>query len=188
LDGGVDAVADADEEDASPDAADDASEEAGPDASEEAGQDASNDVTTDVSADVATDAPDAPDAPDASTRPAGQCKADSECSGPTAACSMSAPGGICLGCGSDSDCGNPLEFECFASTCRRICANDEDCPEGLRCAANKYCNLVSCSATCAPPYVCSNGFCRRPQCAGTPPVCPTGMTCGQDNYCVESNL
>ena len=144
------------------------------------------DVPMDVPLDIALDVP--LDVPfDTSGRPPGQCKADGDCSGPMASCSMSAPGGICLGCGSATDCGNPLEFECTgAGSCRAFCEGDEDCPWGLRCGSNGACQLISCSSSCPTPYVCSGGLCRRPQCSSTPPACPTGMACGQESYCVEN--
>lgn len=155
-----------------------------PDAPTEASPDVAGDVTLDTTEDVAEDV--APDAlVDASTRPPGQCKSDSDCTGPMATCSMSAPGGICLGCGSDSDCGNPLEFECFASACRRLCADNEDCPHGMECSLTQYCRLISCSTSCPDPYICEGDLCRRPECSTVPPACPTGMSCGQENYCVE---
>lgn len=170
--------------DARPESGLDASEDAFPDAAPEAGPDVAVDVVTEAAQDAEPDAP--ADAPtDASDRPPGQCTQDDDCAGPNAACSMSAPGGICLGCGQDSDCGNPLDFECYAAACRRYCAGDEDCPLGMECSANLYCKLMNCSSSCPPPYVCHGGLCRRPECSSASPQCPDGMSCGQDDYCVE---
>lgn len=191
-DAGEDVVQEAAPDTGSPDAPADVALDEGIDVTSEAGEDAAPDATEDATPDVVEDV--VPDVVedvaqvDASTRPPGQCAQDSDCSGPMANCSMSAPGGICLGCGTDSDCGNPLEFECYTTTCRRFCVDDEDCPLGKQCSSNGYCNLISCSASCPAPYVCGSGFCRRPQCASTTPQCPTGMTCGQGDYCVEDNL
>lgn len=210
-DAGVDAPDEASSEAGQPDATTDAPAETGNDAQPEAGQDAMPDATADVAPDVAPDAPEdappdvvpdvqpdvapdvgaetGPDAqPDASTRPPGQCANNADCSGPAATCSMAAPGGICMGCGQDSDCGNPLEFECYSGACRRYCTDDEDCPSGLECSANLYCKLISCSSGCPAPYVCGGNFCNRPTCAATTPQCPDGMSCGQGDYCVEDGL
>lgn len=180
LDEGVDVAAEAGEDATPQDATPDATEDAPPDVVEDATPDAAQDAAADVAQDVAQ--------VDASTRPPGQCKQDSDCSGPMASCTMSAPGGICMGCGTDSDCGNPLEFECYNGACRRYCVENEDCPLGKQCSSNGYCNLISCSAGCPAPYECGGNFCNRPQCASTSPECPAGMSCGQGDYCVEDGL
>ena len=175
--------------DATPDAMHDAMHDATVDATPDAPDDAAEDATADVQPDVEPDVVDSGPEPDASNRPPGQCAQSSDCSGPTATCSMAAPGGICMGCGQDSDCGNPLEYECTAvGSCRRYCNTDEDCPLGLECSANQYCKLINCSSGCPAPYVCGGSFCNRPECASTSPQCPDGMSCGQGDYCVEDSL
>jgi hypothetical protein len=186
LDEGIDVTSEAGQ-DAAPDATDDAPPDVVEDVVPDVMPDVADDVVPDVVEDVVPDVVEDVAQVDASTRPPGQCGQDSDCSGPAAYCTMSAPGGICGGCGTASDCGNPFEFECNIS-CRRLCVDDEDCPLGKQCSSTGYCNLISCSASCPDPYVCSGGFCRRPQCASATPQCPTGMSCGQGDYCVEDGL
>jgi hypothetical protein len=176
--------------DVAPDSYEDVEQDSPQDVTQDVAQDITQDIAQDITQDVAQDSPQevALDvAFDSSGRPPGQCKSNSDCSGPAAECSMSAPGGICMGCGSATDCGNPLEFECTGvGSCRAYCTSDEDCPWGLRCTATNTCALISCTSSCPSPYVCTSGYCRRPACSTTPPTCPTGMSCGQGNICVEN--
>jgi hypothetical protein len=169
-------------QDASPDAPSDAlADTTGPDSSvDAAGQDGPPDAADDAPQyDATADGTEAGD-----VRPAGQCRSDGDC-GPGQTCTMTAPGGLCAGCGTADDCPDPLAFECFMGTCQRTCSEDTDCPAGYECKSVGRCGLIACSGSCPPPYVCSGGFCRRPACSGTPPECPAGMTCGQDDVCVE---
>jgi hypothetical protein len=119
----------------------------------------------------------------AGVRPAGQCVVDGDCGG-SLTCTVSAPGGICAGCGGTCPLG--LAYECYAASCVRGCAVDDDCPAGLRCAAATRCALIACSATdagtgCPDPFTCQGGFCRRPLCSGG---CPGGWIC-RGTYCTE---
>ncbi len=188
----VDAAQDA--SDAAPDQRDDAAQDGSPDAPSDAvadttGPDSSVDAAGwDGPPEAANDAPqdgvseDVTEAGD--VQPPGQCKSDGDC-GPGQTCTMTAPGGLCAGCGTADDCPDPLAFECFMGTCQRICIEDTDCPAGYECKSVGRCGLIACSSACPPPYVCDGGFCRRPACSNTPPECPAAMTCGQDDVCVE---
>lgn len=120
-------------------------------------------------------------------RPAGQCKIDSDCPS-SLQCRVNAPGGLCFGCGGDSECGDPKKFACYMGTCNVRCIKDTDCPSGLHCTGTGRCGLNSCGADCPAPYTCSDGsnFCNRQMCGTGKPPCPTGTSCGSDDYCIEN--
>lgn len=110
-----------------------------------------------------------------------QCHQGRRCPG-TSTCTATAPGGVCNGCGSDTDC--PAGTTCgnFAA-CVRDCQRDADCGGALRCTSMGLCAIRTCSATtaCPAPYVCSGTLCQRPSCDGG---CPSSMTCS-GTVCVE---
>jgi hypothetical protein len=118
------------------------------------------------------------DGADAS-RPAGQCVVDGDC-GSGLTCTVTAPGGICAGCGASCPLG--LAYDCLMGSCVRTCASDDECPWGLRCSGSALCALISCSGpTCPEPFTCQGGYCRRPPCSGG---CPGGWTC-RGTVCTE---
>lgn len=111
-----------------------------------------------------------------------QCRATADCGG--LECSRNAPGGICLGCGSPSDCPSS-DFDCVVGACVRECSGDPDCSLGMRCNPNGLCVVRSCSAeaACPAPYECSGQLCTRPAC-GVGDTCPEPLQC-QSGVCVE---
>lgn len=108
-----------------------------------------------------------------------QCRSDGDCGG-TLTCNMSAPGGICSGCGV---C--PGWLECYSGFCVRECYNDGECNAGFRCSSTDRCALRACDATtpCPAPYACgTNGYCARPTCpTGS---CPPPLIC-TNGLCIE---
>ena len=108
-----------------------------------------------------------------------QCRNDGECGG-AMTCNMSAPGGICSGCGT---CKGWLE--CYAGSCVRDCYHDGECNAGFRCSSTDRCVLRACDAAtpCPAPYTCgASGFCARPTCpAGS---CPPPLIC-TGGWCLE---
>lgn len=105
-----------------------------------------------------------------------------------AECQVSAPGGICNGCGKDSDCerGDSHTYTCTvgAGSCNQDCNASDPCPSGLRCVGG-VCRLTPCSSgsPCASPYVCDGGFCRRATCTVGDGTCADGSCIG--GYCVN---
>lgn len=134
-------------------------------------------------ADAATDAS-APDGPLTNLGPV-DCRVEADCPG-LSSCNVSAPGGVCNGCGSDNDC--PTGTSCGqVGACVRDCVNDGDCSAGKRCLTGSgVCAIRQCSAQspCPAPYVCVGTLCQRPPC-GSGGSCPAPMTCGATNICVE---
>jgi hypothetical protein len=117
-------------------------------------------------------------------RPAGQCLRNGECGGEFGFCAREAPGGICNGCGSDSDC--PGSAECVMAVCRQPCRAETDCPAGMTCGSGNLCIIQSCQrGQCPDPrFGCTErGLCQRIACDG-PEVCPEGTLC-QAEVCVE---
>lgn len=99
-------------------------------------------------------------------------------------CNAEAPGGVCLGCGSDADC--PSAAQCgIGAACIRGCQTDADCSTGKRCNPNGQCTVRTCSnaTPCPPPYLCTAGLCQRPRCADNIP-CPTSFSCVA-GVCIE---
>lgn len=165
-------------------AASDSPSESAVEASSDVTPESSLDVMVDVLAEGSVDATQDTSIP--SSRPKGQCDSDNDCGGEMS-CNMSAPGGLCTGCGQASDCPDPLFAECYVGTCQRICNVDDDCPLGLKCFTPGHrCQFTRCEDGCTAPYVCEDSFCRRPKCATQDPKCPAGMVCGNKNYCVET--
>ena len=114
-----------------------------------------------------------------------QCRDSGDCGGASATCNRSAPGGICLGCGNDTDC--PDGTECFVASCVRTdCETDLDCNAGFtcssvtgRCRQNRSCTD---DAECGPYDCDATGVCVRWACPeGT---CPGTFVC-VDALCVE---
>ncbi len=105
-------------------------------------------------------------------RPSGQCTEGRDCE--SGMCNNSSPGGFCEGCLCAAG------HICNFGTCNRECSAEEDCPWGLRCAripggdGDMACALISCGEeySCPEPFICDEGFCRRPHCP-----CPEPMTC-----------
>ncbi len=107
-----------------------------------------------------------------SPRTTNQCVTDADCPGSATFCNPEAVGGICLGCGTDSDCpigavcgvAGACAFECESDgdcpngTCytaqglcgQRRCSVDGDCPSGTACLEGGLCGRVSCPDPCAP--------------------------------------
>jgi hypothetical protein len=113
-----------------------------------------------------------------------QCIDATDCAGPAADCNRSAPGGICLGCGTDSDC--PDGTACLVGACVRSCDATTPCHVGFECRSSGRCALRSCSATapCPVPYVCgTGGRCERPAC-GPATGCAAPLLCDR-GVCVE---
>lgn len=110
-----------------------------------------------------------------------QCHSGRRCPG-ASTCTATAPGGVCNGCGSDTDCPSGTTCGNFAA-CVRDCQRDADCGGALRCTTMGLCAIRTCSATtaCPAPYVCSGTLCQRPSCDGG---CPSAMTCS-GSVCVE---
>jgi hypothetical protein len=139
-------------------------------------------VDASVPPDAAPDAAVAPDAGDAAPPIAlgpVQCRANADCRGPAASCNRQAPGGICLGCGGDSDCG---ALSCYVGACVRDCTRDSDCNLGMRCGSAGRCITRPCP--CPAPYVCGgSGTCVRPSCDGSTP-CPSPLVCSS-GICME---
>lgn len=123
------------------------------------------------------------DAPAASMLGPVDCGGTRTCPG-ISSCSVTAPGGVCNGCGSDTDC--PTGTTCGqAGACVRDCTTDAQCSAGKRCNTQGLCVLRACSAQvlCPAPYDCSGNFCRRPAC-GPGNTCPGTMTCAA-GVCIE---
>jgi hypothetical protein len=113
------------------------------------------------------------------------CRVEADCPG-LSSCTVTAPGGVCNGCGTDNDC--PTGTTCGEfGACVRDCTTDAQCSAGKECRPSSgLCAIRQCSVQpCPYPYVC-NGInqCARPAC-GTGGTCPTPMTCGSGNICVE---
>ena len=130
----------------------------------------------------------APDATDPwQGRPTGQCTRNADCpDGPNgASCNRAAPGGICLGCGTDDHCPSVAECTQFGA-CGITCASTDDCPPGLTCGGTGLCAILSCTnGVCPDPlFGCSDsGRCERLPC--TPDIaCPEATTC-VDGLCIE---
>lgn len=133
----------------------------------------------------AAGAPDANADVDASTSGLGpvDCRVEADCPG-LSSCNLDAPGGVCLGCGTDDDC--PAGTSCGqVGACVRDCIDDGDCSAGKRCTASGLCAIRSCgpSQDCPAPYVCGGTLCARPACDGG--TCPAPLVCGTDDVCVE---
>lgn len=111
-----------------------------------------------------------------------QCRNDAECaSGQT--CNRTAPGGICLGCGT---CLDSIDFECRSGACVRYCSGDSQCNAGMRCTNTGLCVIRNCSSNepCPAPYVCGGSArCERPAC-GVGDSCPAPLSC-DDGLCIE---
>ena len=113
------------------------------------------------------------------------CVTTSDCLSPTT-CNQSAPGGICNGCGNESQCG--ADFTCFVGACVRDCTVDDDCSAGKRCTPGTgRCVLRSCAVSACPaPYTCGDtNFCERPVC-GSNNSCTMGFSCDTaSQICME---
>lgn len=112
-----------------------------------------------------------------------QCRFIDDCPGQSR-CSVTAPGGLCNGCGGAADC--PLGTTCSqTAVCVRGCTRDADCGTGMQCTVQGICGFRSCSSTSAcAPYTCSSGLCRRPTCSATT-SCPAPLNCVDGGVCVE---
>ena len=115
-----------------------------------------------------------------------QCRNDMPCDGPTAMCNRAAPGGICLGCGTDADC--PGGESCLVAACVQTgCSDDSECNAGFRCSpvgGGRCVQKRSCTADAeCGPYDCnSEGVCERWRCATT--ACPAPFVCDA-GICME---
>jgi hypothetical protein len=112
------------------------------------------------------------------------CRVEADCPG-LSSCTVTAPGGVCNGCGTDDDC--PTGTTCGqVGACVRDCNTDAECSVGKRCNQNGQCVIRQCSVSvqCPAPYVCGGSLCQRPAC-GVGGTCPAPMTCGTGNICVE---
>lgn len=177
-------------EDATSDAGADVAEDAEIDTNvEDAGADAVDDVTMDAANDAATDTlrdasvdvqPDTPmdTSVDVGMLSVFQCAENSDC--PSGMCNERVPGGVCLGCGSDTDCPGSTECGPFGA-CAEPCSSDPECGPGRECT-RRGCAIARCreNADCGP-YRCDDGLCARWPCSAT---CPTGFSC-QNSVCVE---
>ena len=146
-----------------------------------------NDNSTSDAGASAQDGATSPDAatPDAgdpfAARPLGQCTVDSDCpQGPMGpgSCSRTAPGGICLGCGTGEHC--PADTSCSQyGSCNHECSDDEGCPPGMACGATGLCRAADCVGGVCPVamFGCdSSDRCARVAC---------GASCPEDTSCVE---
>ena len=187
-------VADADrgEADASADAGADR-DGSGPDMPAlDAALDANIDMTVaDVAADAMVDA-DVDAAPDAGDpfagQPVGQCVENADCpNSPNGAnCQQTAPGGVCLGCGSDDHCPSNATCTMFGA-CAIDCNDDGDCPPGAQCGTQGLCRITRCqNDVCPIPlFGCNDAnLCSRIDCGADPTVCPAMTTC-TNGLCVE---
>lgn len=123
------------------------------------------------------------DAPVASMLGPVDCGGARSCPG-ISACTATAPGGVCNGCGSDNDC--PAGTTCGpVGACVRDCTTDAQCSAGKRCTAQGLCAIRMCSAQtlCPAPYVCNGTLCQRPAC-GPGNTCPGTMMCAA-GLCIE---
>lgn len=111
-------------------------------------------------------------------RPAGQCVTSRDCPG-ISSCSTSAPGGVCNGCGSLSDCPDAAD-ECSAfGACTISCDTDADCPRGQACGGTGICRIQACVDGVCPDSAlgCSGSdLCERVDCSGGA-ACPDGTSC-----------
>ena len=132
--------------------------------------------------DAIPEQPDAEPVPWPADRPPGQCVRNGDC--PSGACQRDVPGGICSAGGGCP----PGSRDSMTGACNRPCEVDHECPVGLICrhgfGGDMWCGLDGCDGDdneCEGPYVCTDGFCRRPACA---PDCPAPLHC-VDGRCVE---
>lgn len=153
--------------------------DAGLDAGTDAGTDAGVDAGVDAGSDAGVDA--GPPPLDAGYSQV-QCRSAPDCPGQST-CTVTAPGGVCNGCGSINDCPSGTDCGTFGA-CTRDCTVDADCGGALRCTGNGLCAIRSCSASnpCPAPYLCgTSNLCQRPTCGSG---CPAPFTC-VGTVCVE---
>lgn len=112
-----------------------------------------------------------------------ECATNAECSGTKPVCNAA---GVCVGCGSDSDCQPPGPGYCetTSGTCVH-CNTDSHCPPGLNCQAGVCTGALENSVCgggvdCAQGLICvtvgNNDVCRT-SCNLYSPNCPAGQVC-----------
>jgi hypothetical protein len=123
--------------------------------------------------------------PCADRRPEGQCETSDDCPG-ISICTASAPGGICNGCGSFSDCPADTDECSEFGACRRLCDVDDDCPAGQECGGTGFCLISQCQRGACPDlrFGCNaGGRCERVSCSDGE-ECPASTEC-RSGYCME---
>jgi Cys-rich repeat protein len=110
-----------------------------------------------------------------------QCTSDAQCGGATPRCDLAS--NRCVAClpGAADTC--PMGQYCRADfTCERGCKTGVDCPSGV-CRSDRSCASCTQDSHCAAGNVCINGSCTA-ACSATNP-CGSGRDCC-DGRCVDS--